>query len=161
MRMIKYAFVAVFLLVALISGPSSSIAQLAPLQYAVKFVCGRSPGTVVGPGIYFTAINVHNPASTAVGFTKKFAIALPLERPGPVSRLFEARLGPDQALEIDCQDIRNHTQPTPAAPTPAFLKGFAVIRTTTELDVVAVYTATGATGQVQVFDIERVPPRRQ
>ena len=33
-----------------------------PLQYAVKFVCGRSNGAVVLPGEYLTAINIHNPS---------------------------------------------------------------------------------------------------
>jgi len=69
-------------------------------------------------------------------------------------RFFEARLGPDEALEIDCPDILKH------AGTERFLKGFVVIESQSELDVVAVYTAAGSTGQVQTMALERVPPRK-
>jgi hypothetical protein len=126
------------------------------LQYSVKFVCGKSAGEVVAPGAYFTAINVHNPTDTQIGFRKKVAIALPSEKPGPVSKFFDARLGPDQALEIDCRDIFAHIQST-----ADFLKGFVVIESDVELDVVAVYTAGGATGHVETLHSERVSPRRR
>jgi hypothetical protein len=124
-------------------------------QYAVKFVCGKSDERVVAPGTYFTAINVHNPTSQQVAFHKKFAIAPPGEKAGPVSRFFDAKLGPDEAFEIDCPDIfrRTHYE-------ASFLKGFAVIASDVELDVVAVYTAAGATGYVETLELERVLPRR-
>jgi hypothetical protein len=124
------------------------------LQYAAKFVCGKGDGRVVAPGAYFTAINVHNPGDQVVAFRKKIAIALPGERPGPVSRFFDAKLGPDQALEIDCPDIVRH-----AAARGDFLKGFVVIETDVELDVVAVYSAAGATRQIETLELERVPAR--
>ena len=125
-------------------------------QYAAKFVCGKPDSPVVAPGIYYTAINVHNPGERAVGFRKKFAVALPGERPGPVSRFFDTKLGPDEAFEIDCPDIMKH-----ARVRTGFLKGFAVIESDTELDVVAVYTAAGATRQVETMEIERVPARQR
>ena len=34
-----------------------------------------------------------------------------------------------------------------------------MIESTVELDVVAVYTTTGSTGQIQTMEIERVPVR--
>ena len=123
-------------------------------QYAVKFVCGKSEGEVVAPGKYFTAINVHNPTDKAISFRKKIAVALPSEKAGPVSRFFTARLGPDEALEIDCPDIFRHME----ARVP-FLKGFVVIESDVELDVVAVYTAAGEKGFVETIDIERVSPQ--
>lgn len=129
-------------------------------QYAVKFVCGKSDGRVVAPGSYWTAINVHNPANRRIVLRKKFAVALPNEKAGPVypspSSFFEAILGPDEALEIDCEDILQHLPPQ----VDALLKGFAVIECEVELDVVAVYTAAGADGQVETLDTERVSPRR-
>lgn len=125
-------------------------------QYAAKFMCGKPESPVVAPGTYYTAINVHNPGERAVGFRKKFAVALPGERPGPVSRFFDAKLGPDEAFEIDCPDILKHTRAR-----TGFLKGFAVIESNTELDIVAVYTAAGATRQVETLEIERVPVRRR
>jgi hypothetical protein len=126
----------------------------ASFQYAAKFVCGKGDGRVVAPGVYFTAINVHNPADEAAVFRKKVAIALPGEKPGPVSRFFDARLGPDEAFEIDCPDILRH-----AATRGEFLKGFVVIETDVELDVVAVYTAAGASRQIETLELERVPAR--
>jgi len=124
-------------------------------QYAVKFVCGKSDQRVVAPGEYFTAINVHNPNEKGVGFKKKFAIALPGEKPGRVSKFFDAKLGPDEAFEIDCPDIFRRTEAN-----ASFLKGFAVIESPLELDVVAVYTAAGGTGRVETMELERVKPRR-
>ena len=123
------------------------------LEYAVKFVCGKSAGSVVAPGIYYTAINVHNPNKEPVLFRKKVAIALPSEKPGRVSKFFEAKLGPDEAFEIDCPDILRH------AKSKGFLKGFVVLETDAELDAVAVYTSTGASQAVGTFFIERVPVR--
>jgi len=122
--------------------------------------------------VYYTAINVHNATGRSVILRKKFAVALPLEQPGTVLGFFEAKLGPDEALEIDCQDIFAFLTrpPTPTPPTRpplpiprlSFLKGFAIIQvdSASELDVVGVYTASGSTGQVQALEIERVPARR-
>ena len=123
-------------------------------QYAVKVVLGKSDGEVVAPGEYWTAINVHNPTYTAVRFRKKIAIGLPGEQPGRVTQFFEAKLGPDEALEIDRRDILRH------ADVDRFLKGFVVIESPVELDVVAVYTASGREAFVETLHIERVTPRR-
>jgi hypothetical protein len=123
-------------------------------QYAAKFVCGRPSADELAPGTYFTAINVHNPTERDVGFRKKVAIAGRREEPGPVSEFFDARLGPDQALEIDCRDIREH-----APSREEFLKGFVVIESDIDLDVVGVYTAAGEDGQVRTLDVQRVRPR--
>lgn len=125
-------------------------------QYAVKVVCGKSKGVVVAPGEYFTAINVHNPNERAIDFKWKFAAAQPGERRGPVSKFSNVRLGPDEAFEIDCPDIFHKMETK-----EGFLKGFAVIESALELDVVAVYTAAGATGRVETMEIERVKPSRQ
>jgi hypothetical protein len=128
---------------------------VAAFEYAAKFVCGKPDADELAPGVYFTAINVHNPTERVVKLRKKVAIAGRREEPGPVSEFFDARLGPDEALEIDCPDIREH-----ARAGDEFLKGFVVLQSEVELDVVAVYTAAGGEGQVETIDIERVPPRR-
>jgi hypothetical protein len=125
-------------------------------QYAAKFVCGRSAGDVAAPGTYFTAINVHNPTDREIELRKKFAVALPREQSGQVSEFFGAKLGPDEALEIDCPEIRERTDRD-----ADFLKGFVVIESDVELDVVAVYTAAGGTEQVETLHTERVLPRRR
>ena len=82
--------------------------QSAPMahQYAAKFVCGKNDeGKVVAPGEYFTAINVHNPGRETATIRKRFAVALPSEKPGPVSGVVTERLRPGEAFEIDCPDI--------------------------------------------------------
>jgi hypothetical protein len=129
-------------------------ATMTAFQYAAKFVCGKPSADEVAPGVYFTAINVHNPTERDVVFRKKVAIAGRREQLGPVSEYFDARLGRDQALEIDCQDIREH-----APSREGFLKGFVVIESDIDLDVVGVYTAAGDDGQVRALDVERVRPR--
>ncbi len=134
----------------------SQFAERVIQQYAVKFVCGKSAGGIVAPGTYFTAINVHNPLYTDVRFRVKVAVGLPGLKPGPVSKFHAARLGPDEALEIDCPDIHKL-----AEHSAEFMKGFVVIESETELDVVAVYTAAGRDGQVETLHTERVPARRR
>lgn len=121
-------------------------------EYAVKFICGKPDFPVVAPGQYFTAINVHNPIDETVSFRKKIAVALPGEKAGPISKFFEARLKHDQALEIDCPDIMKH-----AEARTEFLKGFVVIQSKFELDVVAVYTT--AEWHVESIHTERVAHR--
>jgi len=134
-------------ILAVLAFTSTGFAQQRPaFEYAVKFVCGSPPDVAappVAPGRYFTAINVHNPGDRPIGFRKKFAIALPGERVGPISKFFDARLGPDEAFEIDCADILQAFGPRQQQ---RLMKGFAVIQlfdTTAALDVVAVYTAAG------------------
>lgn len=136
--------------------PTSSFPLPVRFEYAVKFICGTSQGDPVARGAYYTAINVHNPADHRVTFRWKVAVARPGLEAGPVSEFSAARLGPDEALEIDCADIRCLSRRR-----DDFLKGFVVIQVTSvELDVVAVYTAAGADQHVETLDIERVTPRR-
>lgn len=131
-------------------------------EYAVKLLCGKSGGKIVAPGSYFTAINVHNPGEKAVALRAKLAVALPGLRPGPVSKFVDAKLGPDQALEIDCPDIVKHfdcAEIVKHTRSKDVLKGFIVIQSQSELDVVGVYTAAGGEGHVETLHIERVPAR--
>lgn len=168
----KLALIGMFLLLAVALSISVATAQegrpttppAARFQYAVKVVCAGPTGVseklgILVPGQYLTAINVHNPSnSSTVSFRKKVAIALPGEQAGPVSRFFDAQLKPDEALEIDCADIYSHASFSPKQILKrALLKGFVVIESPLELDVVAVYTAGGA--QVETLHTERVPAR--
>ena len=123
--------------------------------YAAKFVCGKSDEKIASPGQYFTMINVHNASpSRKAAYVKRFAIALPGEKPGPVTRFFLGVLGPDEAMTIDCENIYMHTQ----VPSGQFLEGFAVIYAFSELDVVSVYTAGHS--EVETVHTERAPLRR-
>jgi hypothetical protein len=65
-------------------------------------------------------------------------------------------LAPDRGIEIDCRQIMSALPP----PAPPFVKGYVVIESDIELDVVAVYsTAQSATATVNSFHTERVEPR--
>jgi hypothetical protein len=147
------------LLIALVALTRSGSAQGSPqdslaLQYAATVVCGKPDHPSVAPGLYFTAINIHNPTPDTARFRAKIASTLPEMRPGRVSPFFSLALEPDQALEIDCRDLQRRAR------IDTFLKGFAVIESNVGLDVVAVYTAAGPTGQIETMHMERVPPRR-
>jgi hypothetical protein len=122
-------------------------------QYAVKFVVGPGKGDVVAPGEYWTVVNIHNPSRRRVRFRVKVAVGLP-GSPGPVSPFRTLRLGPDEAMEIDRKQILELAQ------AREFLKGFVVIESPTELDVVAVYTAAGGDDRVETLHTERVGARR-
>ena len=140
---------------AVLTLPSTTVAQELPLQYAVKFVCGkRAPSRGFAAGVYFTTVNVHNPGREAALVLKKFAIALPNQKAGPVTKLFEGKLGPDEAFGVECGEIMERTR------SSGFVEGFMVIESKVELDVVGVYTTAGATGQIQTMELERVPVRR-
>ena len=123
-------------------------------RYAVKFVCGAAKGDILAPGKYWTAINVHNPTTNTVKFRKRISIALPDEKAGKVTAWVDAKLGEDEALEIDMKDIFQH-----AEQRAEFLKGFVIIESRIELDVVAVYTATAGEASLTMH-MERVFPRR-
>ncbi len=114
--------------------------------------------TLIARGQYFSQTNVHNPSRfQTVTFRKKFAVALPLERPGDVSKYFTATLKADEALQIDCGDIFQHL----GIPPSSFVEGFAVIESPLELDVDTVYTAAnGCDSAVSSIHTERVAPRR-
>jgi hypothetical protein len=150
-RSVSTSFV-LLIIVIFVSGAFAQ--QPLEFQYAVKFICGTSPGKVLAKGSYRTAINVHNPAETEVVFRKKFASSLAGEKPGPITPWMKGMLGPDQALEIDCGDpiLKEVT-------TGTFIKGFVVIESNSELDVVAVYTAAGRDGDVRALEVECVGVR--
>jgi hypothetical protein len=125
-------------------------------QYAVKFLCTANlPGTsqsttAVLPGVYQTAVNVHNPNPRVARFRKKLAA-----RSGQVSAFVNGQLEPDQAMCIDCGQVQDFG----ITFTHGF-EGFLVIESTVSLDVVAVYTAGPRGGEVASIDVEHVPERR-
>lgn len=153
-------------LAAVVLGAGAAHAQVNfKFEYAAKFVCGLAatpPGTPAGtlpvaPGYYYTAINVHNPSTTELNkIQKRFVIALPGENVGRKSGFTQEDLRADDAMEIDCPDIAKHLD----LGVGKFVKGFVDIRSTAELDIVAVYTAaTSPTGAVVSMTLERVPKR--
>lgn len=99
------------------------------VQYAAKLLCGVSNRPGIAPGRYYTAVNVHNPARDSVFFRYKFVLTRPNAVPGPISPWTPATLRSDQALEIECSDAVIKLG-------GGFAKGFVVVETQRELDVV-------------------------
>lgn len=135
------------------------------LEYAVKFVCGTNArptlSPAAAPGVYFTAINIHNPGNEAVPLVHKVALAEPGRPTRPTAITSPFRLAYDEATDVDCAQI---TRLLDAASIPhgPFYTGFYVIQSQTELDVVAVYTtAPSRAGGVNSIHTERVPVRRR
>jgi len=138
----------IFICLAVSANAVQAQTQLTLATYAAKFVCGKSDEKIASPGQYFTMINVHNPSPLRrTGYIKRFAIALPDEKPGAISKFFLGILKPEEAMTIDCENIYMHTQ----VPSGKFLEGFALIYANSELDVVSVYTV----GHAEVETVQR------
>lgn len=126
-------------------------------QYAAKFICGKQDNAAginapVVPGLYMTAINIHNPQNANVTLTKKVVLALSEDMTArPPSQRVLYRIMPDYAFEIDCQDIMKIGGLT----SMPFIKGFVVIESPKQLDVVGVYTSTNL--MMNNTDLEVVP----
>jgi hypothetical protein len=136
-------------------------------QYAVKLISGdtvKGGVNIVTPGRFYTAVNIHNPSTCkTVTFRWKVAVANSVDaQDGQITRFQRKSLRPDQSVEIDCPDIARVL----AIELDHFVKGFVVIESPCELDVVAVYTAGGSANQPPgqaspvAFHTERVPARR-
>ena len=118
--------------------------------YSVKFLCGTIPhgspnpeappsGYPLSPGTYRTAININNPNLSAVYFTKLALITNPQgQLRGRAGKPVTENLQTNQGLEVDCKNIGTLLS---GVPVPSnFAKGFVVIRSRWQLDVVGVYT---------------------
>lgn len=143
--------------------PAPPTGPAAPLEYAVKFVCGPNgpavTSTLTAAGNYYTAVNVHNP-----GPPQEFTYKVALAGFGAAGRMTPFQpyvtLRYDEALDFDCSWIKRRLAIS-GIPVPAFATGFLVIQAHRELDVVAVYTAApNNTNQVSTMHTERVPVRR-
>jgi hypothetical protein len=112
-------------------------------KYAAKIICGlqSEPDNMrLAQGFYATAINVHNPHPEKVKFTKTLSLTFPPpgQKPGKVNKISKDTLWEDQALEIDCIDIKQRLFPN-GFPKP-YIKGFVTVKSSHELDVTGVYT---------------------
>lgn len=115
------AFAAAVLLV-----PTAALAQESFVVYSAKFVCGQTGGSpAIVPGKYATSVNIHNPQFQTINFHKKAVIAKP-ERAavkGEISNVVPESLDSDQAMAMDCKDIRSLYTPS----VTGFIEGFLVI----------------------------------
>jgi len=124
-------------------------------QYAVKFICTANiPGTsqttdAFLPGIYQTAVNIHNPQTIKIKMRKK--IASPLG----ISKYFEAILEPDGVERVTCSQVQDF-----GITFIHGFEGFLVVESTHSLDVTAVYTAGGRGAEVSSIDVEQIKERK-
>ena len=112
-------------------------------MYAAKVVCGLQKNREdirLARGFYATNINIHNPSEAGAIFSKKLALTIPPgdQTPGKILPIAKDNLGPDEALEVDCEDLHHKLFPS-GFPSP-YIEGFVVIESDVSLDVTAVYT---------------------
>ncbi len=131
------------------------------IVYSAKFLCGPAFGKEgVQRGSYSTAINVHNPHNGTVILHKKAVIANPEDDPrGKISPFRRVKLGPDEAIEIDCIDIVDllGSQRTPTRLTAPSLEIATPAQeeepepTTATLDTSAIRPVTSLIGFIKGF----------
>ncbi|MBE9478316.1 MAG: hypothetical protein IMY81_03615 [Chloroflexi bacterium] len=131
------------------------------IVYSAKFLCGPAFGKEgVQRGSYSTAINVHNPHNGTVILHKKAVIANPEDDPrGKISPFRRVKLGPDEAIEIDCIDIVDllGSQRTPTRLTAPSLEIDTPAQeeepepTTATLDTSAIRPVTSLIGFIKGF----------
>jgi hypothetical protein len=142
------------------------------LSYAAKFVCGPTTTDIeVVRGVYATAINIHNPNPFPVRFRKKAVVANVESGPrGPISKKLDETLQPDEAMFVDCSEVRTLLGPAITKNLVHF-EGFVVLEVpeiqvnagavpfSPELDVIGKYTARPENHGVSSIDIVTVPGR--
>ena len=143
------------------------VVREARFEYAAKLVCGvqKDPKDMrLARGFYATTINVHNPAGGRVAFTKKLALTVPpgKQQPGKVLPILKDKLGPDEALAVDCEDLAKRYFDG-QLPAP-YIEGFVVIRSAESLDVTAVYSTAalsreGTAGDHSSIHVEPIRER--
>jgi hypothetical protein len=129
-------------------------------QYAVKVILGEiqvgSKTTPIGPGIYYSSVNVHNPWRQDVNYAVKLAVSDYNGKPGNKSNFICFKLGPDETTEFDNVGFLSVYPGTP----PSFFEGYCVIESEEQLDVVGVYTGAAVQDKhLGAMHMERVLPR--
>ena len=151
-RSLRHLSAVAMLAATLTAQPSPAQRPPFRFHYAAKIICGTSREVLRGavPQLYWTVINIHNPADSVAEFQKSLVVTLPPGRQQPERpRVISGdSLGPNLALASDCTDLRIRNPKL-----PAFFDGFVLIDSNVSLDVVAVYTVPGG------VDVEQVAER--
>ncbi len=151
-------------------GPACDIGayELEPSDYFVyssKIVCVPHLGPAspaLMPGKYRTAVNVHNPWDQSANIEKWLTLSPPQGKSQITGDRISETLAPWAAFDIDCPHLRDDFGLPDGAKVPGG-KGFLVIRSDRELDVVAVYTTRTQTkagdGVGASVDVETIEPK--
>lgn len=136
-------------------------------KYAPKFICGVQEDLEefrLTPGRYASVVNILNPGREIATFRKKLALAFPPkeQEAGRVYRISLDRLRPNEALKVDCEDVRENVFDG-RFPTP-YIEGFVTVESNHSLDVVGVYTTATLKEELGLprhsdMEIERAPER--
>ena len=151
---IIYSIISSTILIAILSSALTTVFAQNQFMYSIKFVCiptvGPDKEAVFVPQNYSTVVNVHNPNPNQEVFLEKHAVIAQSEdeERGPFSTFVREFLKPDEALSINCNDIRslfNNTLPTIG-------DGFVVLKSNVKLDISVVYTTQSS------IDVEYIQP---
>ncbi len=137
------------------------------LTYSVKITCVPHLGPAspaLMPAKYRTAVNVHNPWRDPVELTKSLTLSPPQGEPAIHGDPITEVLGPREAFDVDCPHMRDEFGIPANSKVPGG-KGFMVIESDRELNVVAIYTARGegsaaSSGVGTSIDVEYIKPLR-
>jgi hypothetical protein len=133
-------------------------------QYAVKVINGSVSVDIknkqIGPGIYYTSVNIHNPGQKEALFYVKIALSGLNGAGGLITKWKKFTLKYDEATEFDLAGFITLFIAS-GIPIPIFIEGYFVIECITELDVVGVYTGSAVQDQhLGAMHLERVPTRK-
>ncbi|MCQ0091087.1 CARDB domain-containing protein [Roseovarius sp. M141] len=129
--------------------------------YPIQFLCGPSvEGFQEGVvrGVHATSILLFNPApARTVAFSKNVARALPFQTAGTVGDPARDRIGPQQAIGIECDELR---MMLPASMTTQFRTGILHVVANGDLVVTVTYSSRPHDGDVSTIDVETVEAQR-
>ena len=133
--------------------------------YSVKIMCVPHLGPAspaLMPGKYRTAVNVHNPWDQPALIEKWVTLSNPQGIPPITGDRIHETLQSWSAFDVDCPHMRDQFGLPKDAQVPGG-KGFMVIRSDRELDIVAVYTSRTETpnknGMGISIDVETIEPK--
>jgi hypothetical protein len=159
-----------------ISQPGRPVVVVRPPEfrifgYSVKFVCGTQDADCCGcapvrPGTYATEINIHNSNNVevpVVGGIIPLVLAGVASGRSPnfskIAKLEAIRLPAHSATMDDCCRLQQLSLGAlPGANSPLTL-GIVEYLSTAELNVTAVYTATGEKGSSPAIEVVQIQPR--
>ena len=92
---------------------------IAGVVFTTKFICGETGGAT-----YETNVNLHNPHEEELCLNKYMVVANPQSEPrGPISPRVLERFGPNEAIGVNCDNIRDAFAEEP----DGFIEGFVVL----------------------------------
>jgi len=142
---------------------SRTPAEVTWYQYAAPFTCGLNAEHYdrAVPGLYATAINIHNPHAAEVILRKHAALTFPPEEQaaGAVSEVITETLAGRSALQVDCGEILSGDLHIDVFPYSDYVQGFVIIASRRPLDVSATYTVTGDDEEQASVDVETIAER--